>query len=59
MSFWECQRWKIKRATGEAPSHLHSYANLQHDDVRGFKGLKQAIKLEYKLGRYDKVGSAR
>lgn len=21
----------------------------------GFKGLKQAIKLEYKLGRYDKV----
>jgi hypothetical protein len=22
---------------------------------RGFKGLKQAIKLEYKLGRYDKV----
>ena len=23
---------------------------------RGFKGLKQAIKLEFKLGRYDKVG---
>lgn len=23
--------------------------------VRGFKGLKQAIKLEFKLGRYDKV----
>lgn len=22
----------------------------------GFKGLKQAIKLEFKLGRYDKVG---
>lgn len=22
---------------------------------RGFKGLKQAIKLEFKLGRYDKV----
>jgi COP9 signalosome complex subunit 2 len=24
----------------------------------GFKGLKQAIKLEYKLGRYDKVRQA-
>jgi COP9 signalosome complex subunit 2 len=23
----------------------------------GFKGLKQAIKLEYRLGRYDKVSS--
>lgn len=23
--------------------------------VRGFKGLKQATKLEFKLGRYDKV----
>lgn len=23
----------------------------------GFKGLKQAIKLEFKLGQYDKVGS--
>ena len=22
---------------------------------RGFKGLKQAVKLEYKLGKYDKV----
>lgn len=22
---------------------------------RGFKGLKQAIKLEFKLGRYDEV----
>ena len=25
--------------------------------IRGFKGLKQAIKLEFKLGRYDKVES--
>lgn len=25
----------------------------------GFKGLKQAIKLEYKLGQYDKVGGQR
>jgi COP9 signalosome complex subunit 2 len=24
----------------------------------GFKGLKQAIKLEFKLGRYEKVGDA-
>lgn len=24
----------------------------------GFKGLKQAIKLEFKLGRYDKVGGS-
>ena len=23
--------------------------------VRGFKGLKQAVKLEYKLGKYDRV----
>lgn len=23
----------------------------------GFKGLKQAVKLEYKLGKYDEVGS--
>ena len=27
--------------------------------IRGFKGLKQAIKLEFKFGRYDKVGDAR
>jgi hypothetical protein len=25
---------------------------------RGFKGLKQAIKLEFKLARYDKVNMA-
>ena len=25
--------------------------------ARGFKGLKQAIKLEFKLGRYDKVSN--
>lgn len=25
--------------------------------VRGFKGLKQAIKLEFKLGRYGDVGN--
>lgn len=27
------------------------------DDLyfRGFKGLKQAVKLEYKFGKYDKV----
>ena len=25
--------------------------------VRGFKGLKQAVKLEFKLKLYDKVGS--
>jgi hypothetical protein len=25
---------------------------------RGFKGLKQAIKLEFKLARYDKVHTA-
>ena len=25
----------------------------------GFKGLKQAIKLEFKLGRYEKVGQPR
>lgn len=25
----------------------------------GFKGLKQAIKLEFKIGKYDKVGSDR
>lgn len=25
---------------------------------RGFKGLKQAVKLEYKLGKYDKVTTA-
>ena len=23
--------------------------------ARGFKGLKQAVKLEYKLGKYDKA----
>jgi hypothetical protein len=27
-------------------------------DSRGFKGLKQAIKLEFKLARYDQVHSA-
>lgn len=26
---------------------------------RGFKGLKQAIKLEFKLGRYDQVKLSR
>lgn len=28
------------------------------DLCRGFKGLKQAIKLEFKLGRYDDVRSS-
>jgi hypothetical protein len=28
------------------------------DLTRGFKGLKQAIKLEFKLGRYDDVSLA-
>ncbi len=27
-------------------------------DPRGFKGLKQAVKLEYKLGKFDKVRSS-
>jgi hypothetical protein len=27
--------------------------------IRGFKGLKQAIKLEFKLARYDSVGASK
>ena len=29
-----------------------------HADGRGFKGLKQAIKLEFKMGQYDNVSAA-
>lgn len=36
--------------------HLHCLHGLTLIiSQRGFKGLKQAIKLEFKLGRYDQV----
>ncbi len=40
---WFVHRFKVPRAMAKCFI------------VRGFKGLKQAIKLEFKLGRYDKV----
>ena len=33
-------------------------ARAKHSTTRGFKGLKQAIKLEFKMGRYEKVNSS-
>lgn len=40
---------------GTWPSHTGRLGDADAIYCRGFKGLKQAIKLEYKLGRYDKV----
>ena len=35
---------------------LHREGTADNLDCRGFKGLKQAIKLEFKLKEYDQVG---
>lgn len=40
---------------GRRPSHMGRLGDANAIFGRGFKGLKQAIKLEYKLGQYDKV----
>ena len=42
--------WSVPRTTG-----LAFAVNTDIYYPRGFKGLKQATKLEYKLGKYDKV----
>lgn len=43
----------------EAIAEFLSIASLEKEKGDwGFKGLKQATKLEYKLGRYDKVAQA-
>ena len=52
MSSWEYLRWKKRKATGMCSVFM---ANLILTYPRGFKGLKQAIKVEFKLGRYTDV----
>lgn len=55
MSFSVYQQWRKKRVIGTRPDHTGCLGDADAIIRRGFKGLKQAIKLEYKLGRYDKV----
>lgn len=55
MNFSVYQQWRKKRAIGIWPSHTECSGDANAIFFRGFKGLKQAIKLEYKLGRYDKA----
>ena len=50
------RRWRKRRATGTEEKTLQFNTRLTVG--RGFKGLKQAIKLEFQLARYDKVGCA-
>ena len=47
-----CQHWRKRRATGNCIK-LPKAPNEPLTLARGFKGLKQAIKLEFKLRRYD------
>ena len=46
----------MRRETGKLhyfAKHVTMHANVAFS--RGFKGLKQAVKLEYKLGKYGRV----
>lgn len=46
----------MKRETGQSQGiWALIYQRTDIYCARGFKGLKQAVKLEYKLGKYDKV----
>jgi hypothetical protein len=56
----ENKYYNAKQMKGDAPEEaieefLGVPALEQEKGDWGFKGLKQAIKLEFKLGRYDKV----
>lgn len=44
--------------TGKTLEQASSETNRNQQIYRGFKGLKQAIKLEFKLARYDQVRKA-
>jgi hypothetical protein len=55
-----CLRWNKIKANG-AGVPAAGFCSQEADYLycyRGFKGLKQAIKLEFKLGRYSDVGDA-
>ena len=57
----ENKYYNAKQMKGDAPEEaieefLGVPALEQEKGDWGFKGLKQAIKLEFKLGRYEKVG---
>lgn len=54
-NFWGFQRWNKTRATGAFELRDRPVLEDLLTLGRGFKALKQAIKLEYKLGRYDAV----
>ncbi len=54
MSSWVYQLWSQRREIGRSRSRLGVRCILIIWS-RGFKGLKQAIKLEFKLERYDQV----
>ena len=55
MNFSVYQQWRKRRVIGIWPSQMGYLGDADIVCCRGFKGLKQAIKLEYKLGRYEKV----
>lgn len=54
MNSWEYLLWNRTKETG-----IYILSSEAEDWIlmtfRGFKGLKQAIKLEFKLGRYSDV----
>jgi len=54
MSFWVFLLSKRRRETGVCRCPCQS-THLELTQARGFKGLKQAIKLEFKLRRYDQA----
>lgn len=58
MSFWVCRRLKRRRVIGVTTS-LAFWCDIggacDANPCRGFKGLKQAIKVEFRLQRYSDV----
>ena len=57
----ENKYYNAKQLKGDAPEEaIEEFLGVssleQEKGDWGFKGLKQAIKLEFKLGRYEKVG---
>ena len=56
MNFWVYRRCRKRKVTGLSHGLYDAPNGILIQVHRGFKGLKQAIKLEFKLKRYDKVG---
>lgn len=54
--YYNAKQMKVSNPEEAIEEFLGVPALEQDKSEWGFKGLKQAIKLEFKLGRYDKVG---